>query len=170
MLIILPRQMYFSVNSHTATADVIGNNSNSVLHGNKCHMFRRWCRQWTTCSVLTPWSHGRTWTSQSRPTPPPCYWMCWRRALSCWPTTCMEIAFLTVQPTLVRTPFQSSFIYSSWGSRRLSGGCWQCLCLFLPCAFRSWSPCFEHRDGPAGLVLPTELFKWKHHPALRVHH
>lgn len=63
---------------------------------------RRWCRRWTTCCVPRPWSRGRTWTAQSRRTLPPCYWTCWKRELSCSPTTCTAIGFLTERPALVR--------------------------------------------------------------------
>ena len=72
---------------------------------------RRWCRQWTTCCDLRPWNHGRTWTAQSRPTLPPCYWTSWKKELSCLPTTCMGIAFQTEHPVLVRKKITSGGNY-----------------------------------------------------------
>lgn len=45
------------------------------------------------------------------------------------------------------------------------------LVVFFPPPFsvRSRGPRFKHRAGPAGLVLPTELFQRKHHPDLCIH-
>lgn len=145
---------------------------------------RRWCRQWTTCCDLRPWNHGRTWTAQSRPTLPPCYWTSWKKELSCLPTTCMGIAFQTEHPVLVRKKITSGGNYVEYMMvwplfvelKFLLDVLWQrrglkkMLCdFFFFSSIRSRGACSEHRDGPAGLVLPTELRQRQHHPALSFH-
>lgn len=156
---------------------------------------RRWCRQWTTCCVRRPWSRGRTWTAPSRPTLPPCYWTCWKRELSCWPTTCMGIGLPTERPALVRKQHWWCVNYSECmgepqfvEEEKNPPGCesnfhlcvvflhiWQRISplLTLACcvsAIRSRGTCPKHRDGPAGLVLPTELRQRQHHPAFSLHY
>lgn len=73
-----------------------------IINGNLFVRFRRWCKLWTTCCVQRLYSHGRTWTVRSKLTLPPCYWMFWKKELSCWPTTCTGTISQTKLRALVR--------------------------------------------------------------------